>query len=72
MTNQQIQQIAIRELEKRKFKIVHSHFEFPESDITIYHLSKRTKTGAIHATVDGEGMVNGESINDFILTLTNN
>lgn len=67
MTNQEI---AIEKLKKKGFKIVHSHYELCNPDAVIYHLSKRRKTGSDHATVDGEGMVNGESIDDFILTLT--
>lgn len=66
MTNQDI---AIQKLEKKGFKVVHSHYEFPESDTIIYHLSKKGRTGSYHASVDGEGYVNGENVDDFLSIL---
>lgn len=59
------QEQVLNELKKRGFKISHSHPEFPGSDDMVYHLHKKTMTGRIYATVDPNGMVNGEDLTAY-------
>lgn len=63
------QEKSIKILVKNGFKVVHSHYELCNPDVVIYHLSKKRKTGSDHATIEGDGNVNGQSIEDFLLTI---
>lgn len=63
------QEIAIQKLEKKGFKVVHSHYEFDGSDVEIYHLTKKHRTGNFHASVEGNGDVNGMNVDEFLSSL---
>lgn len=61
------QDSSVLALEKKGFKVVHQFLEFPgESDNVVICLTRKTKVGSVHASVDSSGLVNGEDLGVYI------
>lgn len=59
------QEQAITKLEKLGFKVTHTFASFPDSEESVC-LTKRSKGSSLHALVESNGEVNGQSLSDYL------
>jgi len=60
------QEQAITKLEKLGFKVTHTFASFPDSEEESVCLTKRSKGSSLHALVESNGEVNGQSLSDYL------